>query len=89
MAKTYLSDNSQQVYISNIRVAIETDLILTETEKESTNKDTTTQETIADTKMIIMITTVLGTGNMIADVMRETIFPQTTTKSHHVETTLQ
>ena len=60
-----------------------------ETEKESTNKDTMTQETIAeDMKMITMIMTVLGTGNKIADVMRETMFP-TTTKALHVETTLQ
>ena len=46
-----------------------------------------TQETIAeDMKMIIMIMTVLGTGNKIADVMRETTFPP---KRVHVETTLQ
>ena len=49
-----------------------------------------THETIAeDMKMIIMIMTVLGTGNKIADVTRETIFLPTTTKSLHVETTLQ
>ena len=59
----------------------------TETEKEST-EDTMTQETIAEDMKMIMIMTVLGTGNKIADVMRETIFP-TTTKALLVETTLQ
>ena len=68
---------------SNIRVAIEIDLILTETEtgtgteteKENINKDTMIQETIAGDMKMIMIMTVLGIGNTIADAMRERIFP--------------
>jgi hypothetical protein len=40
-------------------------------------------------KMIIMIMTVLDTGNQIADVMREMTFLPPTTKSLHVETSLQ
>ena len=80
-----------EVNISNIRVKIEIDLILTGTEKESTDKDTMTQETIGeDMKMNITIMTVLGTGNKIADEMRETRYPPPhTTKSLHVETSLQ
>jgi hypothetical protein len=90
LAKTYISDNSRRSNIS--QVAIEIDLILIETEteteigkeKENTKKDITTQETIAEDMTVIMIMTVLGTGNQIGDVMRETTFPVL-----HVETTLQ
>jgi hypothetical protein len=45
-----------------------------------------TQKTIAEDMKMIMIMTVLGTENKIANVMRETTLP---TKALHVETTLQ
>jgi hypothetical protein len=87
----YLGAISDKLIIifSNIRVAIEKDLILTETEtenetekeRENTNKDTMIQETIAGDMKMIMIMTVLGTGNTIADAMRETTYP---TRALHV-----
>ena len=79
---------------SNIKVAIKIDLILTGTEKENTDKDTMTQETIAEdtTTIIITIMTVLGPEDKIADEMKEMTSPPpphtTTTKSLHVETNL-
>lgn len=68
---------------TNIRVAIEIDPILTETEIKSTNKNTMIQETIAEVMMMmVMVMTVLGrtrTGIGIADVRREMMFLVDTT----------
>lgn len=73
----------------HIRAIIEIDPILTETEIKSTDKNTMTQETIAEVTMMIMIMTVLGrtrTEIEIADVRREIPFLP---KALHVDTTLQ
>ena len=95
LKRTFPITYTQVKTFSNIRVVIEIDLIHTGTEKESTDKDTMTQETIGeDMKMNITIMTVLATGNKIADEMRDemrerTFPPPHTTKSLHVEKTLQ